>query len=64
MSTERVRIVTDSACDLPQSVADELGIERKGFATLWVVDFPMFTYDAEEESLPFREISGKTCSGK
>ena len=27
MSTERVRIVTDSACDLPQSVADELGIE-------------------------------------
>ena len=31
-------------------LADELGIERKGFATLWVVDFPMFTYDAEEES--------------
>ncbi len=27
MSTERVRIVTDSACDLPQSLADELGIE-------------------------------------
>ena len=27
MSTNRVRIVTDSACDLPQSVADELGIE-------------------------------------
>lgn len=27
MSTERVRIVTDSSCDLPQSVADELGIE-------------------------------------
>ena len=27
MSTERVRIVTDSACDLPQSVADELHIE-------------------------------------
>ncbi|MFZ4719767.1 MAG: DegV family protein [Ilumatobacteraceae bacterium] len=27
MSTERVRIVTDSACDLPQSVADQLGIE-------------------------------------
>jgi aspartyl-tRNA synthetase len=31
-------------------LADELGIERKGFATLWVVDFPMFSYDAEEES--------------
>ena len=27
MSTHRVRIVTDSSCDLPQSVADELGIE-------------------------------------
>ena len=27
MSTNRVRIVTDSACDLPQAVADELGIE-------------------------------------
>ena len=30
-------------------LADELGIERKGFATLWVVDFPMFKYDADEE---------------
>ncbi len=27
MSTNSVRIVTDSACDLPQHVADELGIE-------------------------------------
>jgi DegV family protein with EDD domain len=27
VSTNRVRIVTDSACDLPQSVADELAIE-------------------------------------
>jgi DegV family protein with EDD domain len=27
VSTKRVRIVTDSACDLPQSVADDLGIE-------------------------------------
>ena len=27
MSTQRVRIVTDSACDLPQQVADDLGIE-------------------------------------
>ncbi len=26
VSINRVRIVTDSACDLPQSVADELGI--------------------------------------
>jgi DegV family protein with EDD domain len=27
VSTNRVRIVTDSACDLPQALADELGIE-------------------------------------
>jgi DegV family protein with EDD domain len=27
VSNERVRIVTDSACDLPQQVADEFGIE-------------------------------------
>ena len=27
MSSQRVRIVTDSACDLPQQVADDLGIE-------------------------------------
>ena len=30
-------------------MADELGIERSGFDVLWVVDFPMFKYDAEEE---------------
>jgi len=30
-------------------LADELGIERKGFETLWVIDFPMFKYDEEEE---------------
>ena len=27
MSTNSVRIVTDSSCDLPQAVADQLGIE-------------------------------------
>ncbi|MBF4510664.1 MAG: aspartate--tRNA ligase [Aeromicrobium sp.] len=30
-------------------MADELGVERTGFDVLWVVDFPMFKYDAEEE---------------
>ena len=30
-------------------MADALGIERKGHALLWVVDFPMFRYDAEEK---------------
>jgi len=30
-------------------MAGELGIERAGFDALWVVDFPMFKYDAEEQ---------------
>jgi aspartyl-tRNA synthetase len=30
-------------------MADELGIERTGYDALWVVDFPMFKYDAEED---------------
>jgi aspartyl-tRNA synthetase len=30
-------------------LADELEIEREGFAALWIVDFPMFKYDADEE---------------
>jgi len=30
-------------------MAGELGIERTGYDALWVVDFPMFKYDAEEQ---------------
>jgi aspartyl-tRNA synthetase len=30
-------------------LADELGIERHGFNAMWVVDFPMFKWDDEEE---------------
>ncbi len=30
-------------------MADELEVERSGFDTLWVVDFPMFKWDAEDE---------------
>jgi aspartyl-tRNA synthetase len=30
-------------------MADELSVERSGFDVLWVVDFPMFKYDEDEE---------------
>ncbi|MBE0475797.1 MAG: aspartate--tRNA ligase [Coriobacteriia bacterium] len=30
-------------------VADELGLRGTGFHALWVVDFPMFVWDSEEE---------------
>ncbi|MBN1193044.1 MAG: Asp-tRNA(Asn)/Glu-tRNA(Gln) amidotransferase GatCAB subunit C, partial [Coriobacteriia bacterium] len=30
-------------------MADELDVERSGYDVLWVVDFPMFKYDAEEQ---------------
>ena len=30
-------------------MADALGVERNGHALLWVVDFPMFRYDADEK---------------
>ncbi len=31
------------------AMADKLGIERKGHALLWVVNFPMFRYDEDEK---------------
>ncbi len=34
---------------LRMHLAEELSIERSGYAALWVVDFPMFKYDDEEE---------------
>lgn len=30
-------------------LAEELAVERTGYDVLWVVDFPMFKYDAEED---------------
>ena len=43
----------DTASDVLSALrlhmADALGIERNGHALLWVVDFPMFRYDAVEK---------------
>lgn len=44
------RLVCDTALGaLRLYLADELEIAREGHAFCWVVDFPMFEYDAEEE---------------
>ncbi len=42
------RLIADTAAGaLRLHLADELGIERRGHSFLWVVNFPMFEYDAE-----------------
>jgi len=33
------------------ALADQLGVERKGWAFAWVLDFPMFEYDQKEQRL-------------
>jgi aspartyl-tRNA synthetase len=44
-------IVEPSLGALRLSLATRLGIERSGWAFAWVVDFPMFEYDAKEKRL-------------
>ena len=44
-------VATRSLGVLRLKLADELGIERSGFDALWIIDFPMFEYDAEEDAL-------------
>ena len=40
-------------------MADALGIERKGHALLWVVNFPMFRYDEDEKK--YAAFKGNPC---
>jgi len=40
-------VANDVLGALRLKLADELGIERTGFASLWVVDFPLFAWDDE-----------------
>jgi aspartyl-tRNA synthetase len=44
-------VVEPSLGALRLSLANRLGIERKGWQFLWVVNFPMFEYDAKEQRL-------------
>jgi aspartyl-tRNA synthetase len=48
---DRQAVVEASLGALRLAVATRLGIERKGWAFSWVVDFPMFEYDQREKRL-------------
>ncbi len=44
-------VVEPSLGALRLALADQLGVERKGWAFAWVLDFPMFEYDQKEQRL-------------
>jgi len=46
---DRRRIVNDSLGALRVSLGEDLGLLRPGWYPLWVVDFPMFDWDAQEK---------------
>ncbi len=49
--TDRREVAEPSLGALRLALALRLGIERSGWAFSWVVDFPMFEYDAKEKRL-------------
>ncbi len=64
MVADRRALANEVLGTLRLRLADELGIRRSGFDTLWVMDFPMFKFDEDEErwaanhhpfTLPFAE---------
>jgi aspartyl-tRNA synthetase len=48
---DRTSVAEPSLGALRLSLASRLGVERVGWAFSWVVDFPMFEYDAKEKRL-------------
>lgn len=48
---DRQAVVEPSLGALRLAVATRLGVERKGWAFAWVLDFPMFEYDQRENRL-------------
>jgi aspartyl-tRNA synthetase len=49
MIADTAEVANEVLGNLRLRMADQLGIERKGFSALWVVDFPMFKWDEDEE---------------
>jgi aspartyl-tRNA synthetase len=44
---DQAKIVNDSLGALRLRLGDDLGLKQTGWKVLWVVDFPMFEYDAD-----------------
>ena len=49
MVADARKVANEVLGTLRLKLADELGIERTGFAPLWVLGFPLFTWDDETE---------------
>jgi len=47
MVADKREVANEVLGTLRLKLADELGIERTGFSTLWVLGFPLFTWDDE-----------------
>jgi aspartyl-tRNA synthetase len=46
---DKAKVVNDALGALRLKVGQDLGLVRDGWAPLWVVDFPMFEWDADEQ---------------
>jgi aspartyl-tRNA synthetase len=46
---DSAKVVADALGALRLKLGADLGLTREGWAPLWVVDFPMFEYDADEK---------------
>jgi len=46
---DSAKVVNDALGALRLKLGDDLGIKQQGWNMLWVVDFPMFEYDAESK---------------
>jgi aspartyl-tRNA synthetase len=47
--SDKAKVVNDALGALRLKVGQDLGLVRDGWAPLWVVDFPMFEWDADEK---------------
>jgi aspartyl-tRNA synthetase len=46
---DTAKVVNDALGALRLKVGHDLGLVEQGWRPLWVVDFPMFEYDADEK---------------